>query len=66
VPHRSSPSFDREWWDGFRKMYQHQKPYIMLTDIDVLIVNDDQRSIQRSTEHTFESMILTKQVKRSQ
>jgi peptidase E len=66
IPHRSSPSFDREWWDGFHKMYQHQKPYVMLTDIDVLIVNNDQRSIQRSVQHTFESIIWMKKAKRSQ
>lgn len=59
IPHWSSPSFDREYWDGFRKMYQHRKPYVTLTDIDVLIVNDDQRSIQRSTQHTLDK-IFTK------
>jgi len=57
IPHWSSPSFDREYWDGFHRIYKHPKPYITLTDIDVMIVEDNQRTIQRSTQHTLQSIL---------
>lgn len=66
IPHWSSPSFEWKRQENLSRMYEHRKPYIMLTDIDTLIVNDDQRSIQRSKQHTFESIIWTKKAKRSQ
>ncbi len=66
IPHRSNPSFGWKRQENLSRMYEHRKPYIMLTDIDVLIVTNDQRSIQRSAQHTLDSIIWTKKAKRSQ
>jgi peptidase E len=66
IPHRSSPSFKWKRQENLSRMYEHRKPYIMLTDIDVLVVNYNQWSIQRSQQHTFESIIWMKKAKRSQ
>jgi hypothetical protein len=45
---------DRE--NNIKKMNDHGQSYIMLTDIDVIIVHDEQRSIERSKEHTLEEV----------
>lgn len=56
IPHRWSPAFLEDRENNIKKMNNHGQSYLMLTDIDVIIVHDEQRNIEKSKEHTLEEV----------
>lgn len=56
IPHRCSPVFLKDRENNIKKMYNNRQSYIMLTDIDVITIDNGKRSIQRSQKHTLEEV----------
>lgn len=56
IPHRWSPYFLEDRENNIKKMNNHRQSYIMLTDIDVIIIDSNMRSVQVSQKHTLEEV----------
>ena len=56
IPHRWSPIFLEDRENNMQKMNDHGQSYIMLTDIDVIIIDNNTWSVQRSQKHTLEEV----------
>jgi len=56
IPHWWWKEFHSYRLENFDAMYYHKCPYVMLTDLDVLVVDAYAQSIETSEIHTYEEL----------
>jgi hypothetical protein len=57
IPHRGSPDFLSDRENNIKKMNDHGLSYLLLTDIDVLIIDNNSRTVQRTSDYTLQDVV---------